>query len=201
MHSAPSKLMIMLVIITDASFHLHDLKRRLSSPIFLDTVACYGSEHNLIDCSYHTDTSEDQHSQDIWVTCVGNFTQDNGKQNSGNKDSEDLSGTSDMSSLENDVEQNSVFSVAALSVSVILIVCSVLVFVAVMLVVVKFNKTGKSLCGHNRQVNQYALLYTCIASMYMCIFTSSYVIYSARSESKLNLEMDTCDDKKLVNES
>ena len=38
---------------------------RLSTPIFMDHVACFGFEDKLIDCSYHTDTSEDDHSADI----------------------------------------------------------------------------------------------------------------------------------------
>ena len=41
----------------------------LSSPIFMDNVACYGTESKLIDCTYHTDTSEDEHSEDIWINC------------------------------------------------------------------------------------------------------------------------------------
>ena len=35
----------------------------------MDNVACYGNEDKLIDCTYHTDTSEDDHSDDIWVKC------------------------------------------------------------------------------------------------------------------------------------
>ena len=35
----------------------------------MDNVACYGSEAKLIECNYHTDTSEDDHSEDIWVNC------------------------------------------------------------------------------------------------------------------------------------
>ena len=41
----------------------------LSSPIFMDNVACYGSENKLIDCSYNTDTTEDEHLNDIWINC------------------------------------------------------------------------------------------------------------------------------------
>ena len=41
----------------------------LSSPVFMDNVACYGTESKLIDCTYHTDTSEDKHSEDIWINC------------------------------------------------------------------------------------------------------------------------------------
>ena len=35
----------------------------------MDNVACYGTESKLIDCTYHTDTSEDEHSEDIWINC------------------------------------------------------------------------------------------------------------------------------------
>ena len=40
-----------------------------SAPIFMDNVACYGSEEKLVDCSYHTDTNEDNHINDIWIEC------------------------------------------------------------------------------------------------------------------------------------
>ena len=35
----------------------------------MDNVACYGSEEKLTDCSYHTDTNEDNHINDIWIEC------------------------------------------------------------------------------------------------------------------------------------
>jgi hypothetical protein len=35
----------------------------------MDNVACYGSEDKLIDCTYHTDTTEDRHSNDVWINC------------------------------------------------------------------------------------------------------------------------------------
>ena len=35
----------------------------------MDNVACYGSEDKLINCSYHTDTTEDNHINDIWIEC------------------------------------------------------------------------------------------------------------------------------------
>ena len=40
-----------------------------SAPIHIDNVACYGSEDKLIDCVYHTDTSEDTHAGDIRIDC------------------------------------------------------------------------------------------------------------------------------------
>ena len=47
----------------------YERKGLLSAPIFMDNVACYGSEDKLIDCSYHTDTTEDNHNNDIWIEC------------------------------------------------------------------------------------------------------------------------------------
>ena len=41
----------------------------LLAPIHMDTVACYGSEEKLTDCTYHTDTTEDHHDEDIWINC------------------------------------------------------------------------------------------------------------------------------------
>ena len=41
----------------------------LFAPIHMDNVACYGSEDKLTDCTYHTDTSEDVHKDDIWINC------------------------------------------------------------------------------------------------------------------------------------
>ena len=41
----------------------------LSTPIFMDNIGCQGTENKLIECGYHTDTSEDGHSGDIWIDC------------------------------------------------------------------------------------------------------------------------------------
>ena len=43
--------------------------RAISTPIHMDNVACHGTEDKLINCTYHTDTSEDSHSEDIWIDC------------------------------------------------------------------------------------------------------------------------------------
>ena len=62
----------------------------LSAPIFMDNVACYGSEDKLVDCSYHTDTNEDNHINDIWIKCnvtVSVFTSANVNDNSNNNTS------------------------------------------------------------------------------------------------------------------
>ena len=39
--------------------------------IFLDNVACSGSETSLISCSYSTPSSSDSHSEDAGVRCPG----------------------------------------------------------------------------------------------------------------------------------
>ena len=39
--------------------------------IFLDNVACSGSETSLISCPYTTPTSSDSHSEDAGVRCPG----------------------------------------------------------------------------------------------------------------------------------
>ena len=35
----------------------------------MDNIGCQGTENKLIECGYHTDTSEDSHSGDIWIDC------------------------------------------------------------------------------------------------------------------------------------
>ena len=35
----------------------------------MDNVGCYGTEEKLIDCAYHTNTSGDKHSGDVWIDC------------------------------------------------------------------------------------------------------------------------------------
>ena len=57
------------ICLTAGEYSTSTLKSTLSAPIFMDNVACQGSEAKLIDCTYHTDTSEDKHSDDIWVKC------------------------------------------------------------------------------------------------------------------------------------
>ena len=64
-----------LVIITIGKFNSHKGKGTISAPIFMDNVACYGSEDKLIDCTYHTDTSEDEHVNDIWINCDGTVSE------------------------------------------------------------------------------------------------------------------------------
>ena len=48
----------------------------LSTPIFMDNIGCQGTENKLIECGYHTDTSEDSHSGDIWIDCSDSSSND-----------------------------------------------------------------------------------------------------------------------------
>ena len=41
----------------------------LSAPIYMDNVACYGSEGKLMDCSYNTDATKEDHLNHIWIQC------------------------------------------------------------------------------------------------------------------------------------
>ena len=58
-----------IIIITIGDFGFYGRKGILSAPIFMDNVACYGLEDKLIHCSFDTDTSEDDHINDVWVNC------------------------------------------------------------------------------------------------------------------------------------
>ena len=62
-------LLLVLCSLTDVSYSLSGHTKRLSAPIHMDNVACFGSEDKLIECTYHTDTSEDDHSADVRVHC------------------------------------------------------------------------------------------------------------------------------------
>ena len=56
---------IILYIYPIGVFSAYEQKSVVSAPIFMDNVACYGSEDKLADCNYHTDTTEDKHKNDI----------------------------------------------------------------------------------------------------------------------------------------
>ena len=93
---------------------------RLSTPIFMDNVACFGSEEKLIDCSYDTDTSEDDHSADIRVHCAQNSE----------TSTADAALTDDRTAMQDSTKS---LSVAALTVSLIvfvLVIISGIVYIA-----------------------------------------------------------------------
>ena len=87
----------------------------------MDNVACYGSESQLLDCTHHTDTSEDVHSEDIWVNCDA-------------KDSSD-------DSLRSDIKQNSASSTVALTVA--LAVCLLVIIAGAVYILVRYLKKRK----------------------------------------------------------
>ena len=114
----------------DVSFslsgHLHK-NNPISAPIQIDNVACYGAEAKLIDCSYHTDTSEDDHSEDIWVRCV-------------KIDHPDSSTTSSTDNFLNEVTTT---TLSAVAVTMTLVLCVVVVIVVVTYVVFRHIRKKK----------------------------------------------------------
>jgi preprotein translocase subunit SecF len=87
----------------------------LSALIFMDNVGCYGSEDKLIDCTYQTDTTEDEHINDIWITC--------------NANEQATQATFDATEIVSSSESTSTTSVVALAVVVIVLGISILVII------------------------------------------------------------------------
>ena len=52
----------------------------------MDNIGCQGTENKLIECGYHTDTSEDSHSGDIWIDCSDSSTATNDESKSSSND-------------------------------------------------------------------------------------------------------------------
>ena len=105
------------------SFYLNGYKKRLSCPIFIDNVVCNGSETKLIECSYHTHTNEDKHSEDVWVKCEDVWVKCGAKNNS-------------IDCLQDDVNQKSDSSTVALTV--VLGACLLVITVGVVYTLVKY---------------------------------------------------------------
>ena len=82
----------------------------LSTPIFMDNIGCQGTENKLIECGYHTDTSEDSHSGDIWIDCSDSSITTN---------DELMSSSSDVAAIE--ARTN-----AALALAVVTTICFIL---------------------------------------------------------------------------
>ena len=78
----------------------------------MDNVACFGSEDKLIDCSYHTDTTEDDHSNDIWINCD----------------------TTEQSTTEQSTDQSQLTAIAGLGLSLILLVINIVVIVFLVII-------------------------------------------------------------------
>ena len=137
----------------------------LTTPIYMDAVGCYGTESKLIDCTFHTDTSEDSHSGDIWIDCGSSTTSapdrnnDNDKSdgNNGHSSNNTNEGSSDVNSngngSDNDVsvknsesKQTSNSDIA--KVSVILAAVSLMGFVLLSIVI------GYILCKKRSGIHQ-----------------------------------------------
>jgi len=87
----------------------------------MDHVACFGSEEKLIDCSYDTDTSEDDHSADIRVHCAQN---------------------SETPTADATRQESTNFTSVA-SLTLLLIVCVLLVIIAIVYIVYRHLKYKK----------------------------------------------------------
>ena len=113
----------------------------LSAPIFMDDVGCYGSEDKLIDCSYHTDATKDEHINDVWITCNAN---EQATQATFDATQATFDATEIVSSSANkeSTESTSTISVVALAVVVIVLGISILVIIFLIDYIV---------CRHKRQ--------------------------------------------------
>ena len=90
----------------------------------MDNVACFGSETKLTECTHHTDTIEDDHSEDVWVKCRSKDNLDSAIQN------------------KPDVKQSNIKSMAALTVA--LVVCLLVITLVIIYVAVKYLRKKKS---------------------------------------------------------
>ena len=101
----------------------------------MDNVACYGPETKLIECDYHIDTSEDDHSEDIWINCGA--------------------GAEGTSSLENNGGSGQSSSSASVVVLAILLCISILVIIAMVvvafLVYKRLNKRNNNITRGTRE--------------------------------------------------
>ena len=61
----------------------------------MDDVGCYGTEDRLIDCAYHTDTSEDSHSGDVWIKCDTASSDPDGTNSANNIDTGEKTATAE----------------------------------------------------------------------------------------------------------
>ena len=93
----------------------------LSTPIFMDNIGCQGTENKLIECGYHTDTSEDSHSGDIWIDCSDSSTATN---------DESKSSSSEVAALK--ARTN-----AALTLAVVIPICFILLAIVLIICIKK----------------------------------------------------------------
>ena len=97
-------------------------------------MACYGAEAKLIDCSYHTDTAEDDHSEDIWVRCL-------------NIEHPDCSLNKDTTVSQ---QRSSSSALSAVALTMVLAICMVVVTVVVVYVVLRHIKKRKNQHSNER---------------------------------------------------
>ena len=68
----------------------------------MDNVGCHGTEDRLIDCTYHTDTSEDSHSGDIWIECDSASSDPDGTNRANNIDTGEKTATTAEAGTDSD---------------------------------------------------------------------------------------------------
>ena len=68
----------------------------------MDNVGCHGTEDRLIDCAYHTDTSEDSHSGDVWIECDTASSDPAGTSKANNTDTGEKTATTAEAGTDND---------------------------------------------------------------------------------------------------
>ena len=95
----------------------------------MDDVGCYGAEDRLIDCAYHTDTSEDSHSGDVWIECDSASSDPDGTNRANNTDTGEKTDTSEKTATTaeagTDSDTGLIVAVVALVVLIILTIAFV----------------------------------------------------------------------------
>ena len=128
----------------------------ISAPIHMDTVACYGSENKLTDCTYHTDTSEDMHNKDIWINCNKTIpTQqptsvtNNDRSNSSEQPTSATNKIDDTETTTKELKSDTPSNTVALAVSLVGLAIS-LVVIGLLICLLVYNRKRKSATTTNR---------------------------------------------------
>ena len=116
----------------------------------MDNVACFGSEAKLINCSYHSDTSEDDHSADVLVHCA--------------LENETTTPDSETTTVDT-AGQESATTLSVVSLCVALIICVVVVVLGMVYIIHKHQKCKKHPPTTERQVKKF-----CIGDMSLLTF-------------------------------
>ena len=122
--------------LTTGKYSRISVTNALSTPIFMDNIGCQGTENKLIECGYHTDTSEDSHSGDIWIDC---------------SDSSIATNDEFMSSNSNDADIEARTN-AALALAVVIPICFIILAIALVICI----KRGL-ICQKMKWVGSYQL--------------------------------------------